>query len=290
LAEWALALTGMRGGSRLFARVLRRGVLSQEPVEEGVAYRRGLKLTVAAGLTIAAVVMLLSILFLRSDRPVLWPPASKALYSTAFVVVGTALMLAVYAALYLVINLVAAALGKRPWREFLDRVVFFAVALVVVGVSLSVSTKAFYWPWAKASALETILSNRAKWRIAASAETLAAHWDTKVEAALETGLSDRQAAVRANAAYALAAAGRKEYLHAFAEAASAMLAQRADGAEPTGDNDVASQADAVWLVARLADSNAATLAEFDQWLAREEGSLRWDAAKKRYLLTTRKTP
>ena len=253
--------------------------------EEGIAQfspgRRWAAWTLGLGLLVAAAIMLSGLVFFREDRPVLWPPASATLYSAAFAVAGTAAMAAMTLLVYVTVSIIAVLAGRQGWREFLSKVVLVAAAAVVVVASISVSLKVFYWPWARASAVKTILSNEAKWRLEDSADTLADHWDPQVAEAITAGLSSPSPPVQAAAAYTIAARGEKAYLARLVEIAYKLPAERSDGETPLAENNITSQRDVAWLIKEISGLDAPSMTELTVLISRS-GDLVWDARAGRY--------
>ena len=259
------------------------------------AERRGRRRRLLAGVTallFAAAVILASLFVFRTDRPALWPPVSRFLYVFAFAVGAGGLTIAFYMFVFLVASLAAAWLGKTTWRDFRDQAIAVAATVAIIVSTISISLKAFYWPWAAASASYTILADAEKWRIIAAAETLADHPHAASEASIRRGLSSPTPGVRAAAAYALAAAGEKTYLKRLANIASDLPPDRPQREAPSLENNIASQADALWLVARIVgeapEPNApppfASLKSFEVWLNANTAYLKWNRAAKRYVL------
>jgi len=253
--------------------------------EAGIAQfgpgRRWAAWTLGLGLLVAAAIMLLGLVFFREDRPVLWPPASARLYAAAFAAAGTVAMAAMILLVYVAVSIIAILAGRQRWKEFLSRVVLVAAAAAVVAASISVSLKAFYWPWARASSVKTILSNEAKWRLEESADTLADHWDSEIADAIKAGLSSPSAPVQAAAAYTLAARGDKTYLARLVEIAYKLPVERSDGETPSAENNITSQPDVTWLVKEISGLDAPSIAELTVLIS-QSGDLVWDARADRY--------
>ena len=239
---------------------------------------------VALAISLAAATMLVSLLLFREDQPITWPPSSPRLHAAAFMIVGVGAIAAMLFLFYLAISLLAIMFGRRGWREFLDSVVFLALAVAVIASAASISLKVFYWPWARASAVRTILSNDAKWRLLESSSTLADRFDDTALSALRAGLSDPSPSVQAASAYALAASGRKQYLDRLLAVASRLPESRPDGSPPSNDNNISSREDVVFLFNSLCDAEGSTPEQLSAWLHSSISSLEWDRSSARYII------
>lgn len=245
---------------------------------------------VALGISLSAVLMLASLLIFREDRPILWPPASARLHAAAFMIVGVGATVVMLLIFYVAVSLLAVMIGRRGWRDFLDNVVFIALTIAVIAAGASISLKVFYWPWARASAVKTILSNDAKWRLLESSATLADRFDDDALSSLRAGLSDPLPSVQAASAYALAASGRKPYLERLLALSSQLPESRGDGAPPSKDNNISSRQDVVFLFKPLCDAEGSTLEDLAEWLRPRMSILTWDEAAARYVVTPAASP
>ncbi len=258
------------------------GLSKSSETYSGTVRPKGPKKFLAGGFIFAAMVILLSLSFLRSDRPVLWPPLSVGLVGMAFTLLGTAIFIVLLALLYLAMTFVAAAIRKKGWREFVETLVYMVVTAAIVCTSISVSLKVFYWPWATSSAVETILANTEKWRTVASAETIADHYDGEIKKRLEAGLASKSPAVQVAAAYAMAVVGEKGSLRRLGESAAMLPAARADSQGIADGNNIASVGDAAWLLATICDDNSLTIEELRQYGEPGQPRIVWDEEKRVY--------
>jgi len=261
--------------------------MASDGATESAPGRRWAVGTIGAGLLLSGAVMLAATFSFKIERPVAWPPASTALYSAAYGILGTFAIFALYSSVYLVVGLASTVAGRRSWREVIRRTISVAVAVTVMGTSVAVSLRIFYWPWARASAVKTILSGPAKWRLTASARTFADHWDAQADLDLKDAVSGSSpASVKAGAAYALARAGNKEYLERLVKLAGSLPSANSAGEASTQDAGVKTREDVLWLVSTLVEKEAAAGGPsgpgFDEIVPR----LEWDARAKRYRLST----
>jgi fumarate reductase subunit C len=226
--------------------------------------------------------MLAGLVFFRADRPILWPPSSTRIVEAVWAVLGTVAMIAVFLLIYLVVAVLAAWKGRDTWRGFRDRVLTAVVTLAVVITSLAVSLHVFYWPWARASAVHTVVLNGEKWRLVECAATIADHRDDAAAKTLQDALSGPSAPVRAAAAYALAPMGDQDDLRRLISAAEDLPDKRPDGEPVSRDNNVASREDLVWLSKKLTDADAATFDDLARWVS-SHSRISWDHKARKFV-------
>jgi len=226
--------------------------------------------------------MLLSLVLFRADKPILWPPSSTKIVEAVWAVLGTIAMIAVFLLVYLAVSILAAWKGRDTWRGFRDRVITAAVTLAVVITSLAVSLHVFYWPWARASAVHTVVLNGDKWRLVECAATIADHRDDAAAMKLQDALSGPSAPVRVAAAYALAAMGDKEDLRRLIAVAHDLPDKRPDGEPASRDNNVAGREDLVWLSKTLTDADAATFDDLARWVS-SYSRISWDHKSRKFV-------
>ncbi|MHC4713550.1 MAG: hypothetical protein ACYTAN_09825 [Planctomycetota bacterium] len=239
----------------------------------------------AVGFFAAALILLASIIFLRTDRPILWPPDRAALLTAAYCVFGTAFAAALVALVWLASYVIAVLMKRRTWRDLGNALLSLLIMLALLVAAIEVSLKAFYWPWASASVVYTARSNPEKWRLPACAQIVAAGKDGTLVGNLSEGVDDLPPATQAAVNYVLAAAGDK--------AALAGLITVAEGLPESSPYDVSDQtpisdrADVLFLVRQLVGPDLESL----QQLASESGvdlsALEWDGAARRYVSAPR---
>ena len=284
------ALDALRGAHRLLPSAVKkrncgkRRIALTKPTDVQDAPRRrwGPAGVLGAGLVLAALIMLSSLVFFRADKPILWPPSSNTIVEVVYGVLGTIAMIAALLLVYLAVAVLAAWKGRDTWKGFRDRVITAVVTLAVVVTSLAVSLHVFYWPWARASAVHTVLLNGEKWRLVQCAATIADHRDEAAAKALEDALPGPSAPVRAAAAYALAATGDKENLRRLITVAEDLPDKRPDGEPISRDNNVSSREDLVWLSKELTDADAATFDDLARWVS-SYSRISWDHQAGRFV-------
>jgi hypothetical protein len=159
------------------------------------------------------------------------------------------------------------------------------IVVVMTGAGIRVALSAFYWPWALASAVQTVHSNPPKWRLVSCGRLLADRWSDEVDAALTEGIESRTEEVQAAVAYVLAGTGEKSALVRLVHIAQSMPSVSAETpAEPAiEERGISSQEDVLWLVAGLTDTEYGSLAEFTGQEGADLAALVWDPRKGRYI-------
>lgn len=243
---------------------------------ESAKVRRRRSFAAGIGFLAAAIIMALSLVAFRDRWQVTWPPSSPLLYTAALLLAMAAFSAVVFVLFYVFVCLIAAWSGRESWRDFLGHVMVVVTIVAMVAASATLSLKAFYWPWARANAMRTLLDRNEKWRLVASAETVVDTWSRSVDRSTRNAMLDAPPETRAAVAYTLALRGEKSYLKRMLDAARTLPPSRPDGDPVTAFNDISSQADVIWLLNRLTGAKCDTFDACRAWLDASYDSLAWD--------------
>ncbi len=238
--------------------------------------RRALVLAGGLGFLASALILLVSIIVFRPDRPILWPPSSRMLYLIAHAIFGTLLSVLLIGLIYLTILLIAVLAGRMTLGDLVRRLLPPAIFIAMVAATIELSLVAFYWPWAVASATETVLAPPEKWRLISCAEVLADHSNRRSDSRLIHALHASPPPVRASVAYALAAAGDRDALLVLVEIASLLPDEPPPAGIPPNETGVSSSADALYLLGRLTEETFDSIEDLDDRLGPGLSTLRWD--------------
>ncbi len=248
---------------------------------EGTKKRTWFILGPALGFFAAALILLACIIFLRTDRPILWPPDRSALLTAAYCVFGTAFAGALVALVWLASFVIAVLMKRRTWRDLGNALLSLLIMLALLVAAIEVSLKAFYWPWASASVVHTVRSNPEKWRLPACARIVAAGKDGTLAGKLSEDLDDLPPETRAAVNYVLAAAGDREALAALMDVAEDL--PEGSAGDVSDQTPISDRADVLFLVRQIVNPDLESLRQLAAEGGADLSALKWDGTARRYV-------
>jgi hypothetical protein len=244
---------------------------------------------VGVGFLTAAAILLTSIFLFDKKHPVVWPPDPSLSATAAYIVIGTALTALLIAIVWLSTYIIAILVKRSTWRDLGRAILAAAIASAMIFGGVQLSLSAFYWPWARASALATITGAPEKWRIVICARLLAAHGGSATTAALEDAAREAGVAGRSAALFGLAASGDKKALAALAALggelapASSWTERMDEEIEIDEETVVSTRDDVLWLINALTEEEYASLDDFAARADDDMAKLTWDAQRGVYV-------
>ena len=243
------------------------------------------------GFFIAAAILMASIFLLNADNPILWPPPRDLTITAAWCLFGTLFLGALWGFLWVVYDLVAVMAGRQTLAQVRRTLLQFLIMAAIALGGVAISLRAFYWPWAQASALYTLEESAEPWRIATCGELLASRWDGQIEQAVTRMALSPDEPQWLAAQWVIASTGDRGALGVFV--AEAKWLPEGGPAETDGAAQGAeryTRADALWLLGRIVEGEWATIDELEAAAGARLERLEWDSTTGRYRLDAAEAP
>lgn len=255
--------------------------------------RRGVSpvLGTGVGFFIAAAILTASVFLLRPDNPILWPPPRHITITAAWCLFGTLFLGGLWGVIWVVYDLVAVMAGRRDFAGLRSALLQFLIMAAIALGGVAISLRAFYWPWAKASALYTLGESAEPWRIAACGKLLSERWDGQIEQAVTRMARSPGEPQWLAAQWVIASTGERAALAAFVAEAKRLPeggAADSDGGAQGGQRYT--KADALWLLSRIVEGEWATIDELEAAAGARLEGLEWDGEAGRYRLEAAEGP
>jgi len=232
------------------------------------------------GFFLAAAILMESIFLFRADDPILWSPPPDITSTVAYGVLGTLFAAALIGVVWLATCVVAVLGGRRPLSWLGNGLLQVLIMAAITGGGLVISLRAFYWPWAVASALYTVENEPERWRLPACRDLLVDRWGEDVKTALEKIAHGSSPSQRLAAQWIMASTGDKAALAAMLVSARELPAAQAGSPETPG----CTRADALWLLNAIVEGDWADLGALEASAGARLARLKWDGQSGRYRL------